>query len=197
MFNRLRNIRKRWFVVAGATALLAIGLVSGTVFAAGAASHVAGKGMHQGYGHDDYRSGKGDGSAVMARVAEILGIEQDTLESAFATALDERANTKFEEYVQGLEDDETLTSDQATAANDWFDERPTNSGPLAIRLARTSDSDRVDTALEKLVDKERITQDEADTLSDWHDDRPDALPTVAREHGKERHGHHGDGDNDG
>ena len=196
MFNRLRNIRKRWFVVAGATALLAIGLVSGTVFAAGAASHVVGKGPHHGYGHDDYRSGKGDTGAVMARVAEILEIEQDTLESAFATALDERANTRFEEYVQGLEDDETLTLDQATEANDWFDERPANSGPLALRLARTSNSDRVDTLLEKLVERDRVTQDEADALSDWHDDRPDSLPTVTRGDGKERHGHHGGGDSD-
>ncbi len=196
MFNRLRNIRKRWFVVAGATALLAIGLVSGTVFAAGAASHVVGKGPHHGYGHDDYRSGKGDTGAVMARVAEILGIEQDALESAFAAALDERANTRFEEYVQGLEDDETLTSDQATEANDWFDERPANSGPLALRLAGTSNSDRVDTFLEKLVERERVTEDEADALSDWHDDRPDSLPTVTREHGKGWHGHHGGGDGD-
>lgn len=193
MFNRLRNVRKRWFVVAGTTALLAIGLVSGTVFAAGAASHAVGKGLHHGYGYDDDRSGKGDGSAVMARVAEILGIEQDTLESAFATALDEKANTRFEEYVQGLEEDETLTSDQATEANDWFDERPSNSGPMAIRLARTSNSDRVETFLEKLVDRERITQDEADALSDWHDDRPDSLPTVTHEHSGHRKGHH-DGD---
>ena len=196
MFNRLRNIRKRWLVVAGATALLAIGLVSGTAFAAGAASQVVGKGPHHGYGHDDYRSGKGDTSAVMARVAEILGIEQDTLESAFATALDERANARFEEYVQGLEDDETLTSDQATEANDWFDERPANSGALALRLARTSNSDRIDAFLEKLVERERVTQDEADALSDWHDDRPASLPTVTHRHGKERHGHHGGGDSD-
>ena len=192
MFNRIRNVRKRWFVVAAASALLAIGLVSGTVFAAGAASHVVSGNPHHGYGHYDYRAGKGDASAVMARVAEILGIEQDTLESAFATALDEKANTRFEEYVQGLADDETLTSEQATAANDWFDERPSNSGPMAIRLARTSDSDKVDTFLEKLVDGERLTQDESDALSDWHDDRPDSLPTVSRKHG--RHGH---GDSDG
>ena len=196
MFNRIRNIRKRWFVVAAATALLAIGLVSGTVFAAGAASHVVRNGLDHGYGHDDYRSGKGDASAVMARVAEILDIEQDTLESAFATALDEKANTRFEEYVQGLEDDETLTSNQATAANDWFDERPSNSGPLALRLARTSDSDKVDTVLEKLVEIEKLTQDESDALSDWHDDRPDSLPTVSREHSRRGRGHHHDGDGD-
>ena len=196
MFNRIRNIRKRWFVVAASVALLAVGLVGGTVFAAGAPSHGIGKALHQGYGYDDHRMGKGDGSAIMARVAEILGIEQDTLESAFATALDEQANTKFEARMAALVADETLTQEQADAANTWFDERPANSGPLAIRLAHTSDSERVDTVLEKLVDGERITEDEADALSDWHDDRPDSLPTATRKHSGRHHGHHRDGNGD-
>ncbi len=191
IFNRIRNIRKRWFFVAASVALLSIGLVTGSVFAAGVPGKVVGDALHHGYGHDDNRAGHGNGGAIMERVAEILGVEQDTLKAAFTTAFDEQANTKFEEYVQGLLDDETLTSDQATEANDWFDERPANSGPLALRLARTSDSDRIDTFLEKLVEAERMTQDEADTLSDWHDDRPDSLPTATHEHSGRRRGHHG------
>lgn len=190
MFNRIRNIRKRWFVVAASVALLSVGLVTGTVMAAGAPSHVFGNTLHHGYGHDDHRSGENSRGAVMERVAEILGIEQETLESAFAVALDEQANVKFEEYVQSLVDDETLTTDQATEANDWFDERPANSGALAIRLARTSDSARVDSALGKLVEAERLTQDEADTLSEWHDDRPSDLPASSSGKGKGRHGKH-------
>ena len=191
MFNRIRNIRKRWFVVAASVALLAVGLVGGTVFAAGAPSHVIGNALHQGYDHDDYRGGRGNGGTVMARVAEILGIEQDTLESAFATALDEQAGAKFEERMAALVADETLTQDQADAANAWFDERPANSGPLALKLARTSDSDRVDSLLDKLVEKERMTQAEADALSEWHDNRPDSLPSAAREHDGRRKDHHG------
>ena len=135
MFNRIRNIRKRWFVVAASVALLAVGLVGGTVFAAGAPSHAIGKVGHQGYDYDDHRSGKGNNGAMMARVAEILGIEQDTLEAAFATALDEQANIRFEERMAAWVSDETLTQEQADAANTWFDERPANSGPLALRLA--------------------------------------------------------------
>ena len=188
MFNRIRNIRKRWFVVAASVALLSIGLVTGTVMAAGAPAHVFGNALHHGYGHDDHRFGKNGGAAVMARVAEILGVEQDTLQAAFATALDEQANVKFEERVQSLVDDEALTADQATEANDWFDQRPANSGPLAIRLARTSDSARVDSVLEKLVEAERITQDEADALNEWHDDRPEALPASGNGKGKGRRG---------
>ena len=192
MFNRIRNIRKRWFVVAASVALLAVGLVGGTVFAAGAPSHTIGNALHQGYDHDDRRGGKGNGGAIMARVAEILGVEQDTLESAFATARDEQANAKFEERMAALVDDETLTQEQADAANTWFDQRPANSGPLALRLAGASDSDKVDNFLARLVEKEKLTQDEADALAAWHDDRPDSLPEVSRKHGR-----HGQGDADG
>ena len=196
MFNRIRNIRKRWFVVAASVALLAVGLVGGTVFAAGAPSHAIGNALHQGYDHDDRWGGKGNGGAIMARVAEILGVEQDTLESAFATALDEQANTKFEERMAALVSDETLTQEQADAANTWFDQRPANSGPLALRLAGASDSDKVDNFLARLVEKEKLTQDESDALAAWHDDRPDSLPEVSRKHGRHGHGDDGDGDGD-
>lgn len=192
MFNRVRNIRKRWFVVAVSVALLAVGLVGGAVFAAGAPSNAIGKALHQGYDYDDHLGGKGNNGAMMARVAEILGIEQDTLEAAFATALDERANAKFEERMTALVTDETLTQEQADAANTWFDERPANSGAIALRLAGTSDSGKVDNFLAKLVENEKLTQDESDALDAWHDDRPDSLPSVARkrEHDVRRQDHH-------
>ncbi len=194
MINRITRVRKRWFVLAASVALLAVGLTFGSVFASGSGPTDL---LKRG-GYSDVRGGGhfGNNDTVLNRVAELLGKTRAELDSALSTALDEQANTKFEERMTALVTDETLTQDQADAANTWFDERPSNSGPLALRLARTSDSDRVDTALEKLVDAERITQDEADSLSDWHDDRPDSLPTVSHEHSGRRHGHHGDGDSD-
>ena len=200
MFNRIRNIRKRWIIVSATVALLAIGLVSGAAFAADArAGHFAGAlhdadGTSRGHG----RHGLGDSSAVMTRVAEILGIEQATLDSAFATAKDEQAETKFDAKIEGLIDDETLTQDQGDAATGWFEERPSLSGPVAIRLASTDDSDKVDNFLAKLVENEKLTQDESDALSEWHDDRPDSLPVVEHSHRRHRgHNHDGDSNDDG
>ncbi len=192
MFNRIKGIRKRWFVVAASVALLAVGLTFGTVFASNV-SHGAPFGKGRLF---EQRVGGhyGGNDTWLNRVAEILGVERTDLDSAFATASDERANTRFEEYIADLEDDETLTADQATAANDWFDQRPSNSGPLALRLAGTSDSDKVDDWLTKLVENEKLTQDESDALSDWHDDRPDSLPEVSRRHGHK--GGDGGGDSD-
>ena len=193
MFNRFKGIRKRWLVLAASVALLAVGLTFGSVFASGSNPvDVLKRG-----GHADLRGGRhGNNDTVLNRVAEILGKTRAELDSAFATSLDEQANTKFEERMTALVDDETLTQDQADTANTWFDERPTNSGPVALRLAGTSDTDKVDTRLAKLVDAGKLIQDEADALSDWHDDRPTSLPTATREHSGRHHGHRDDGDSD-
>ena len=188
MINRIRTIRKRWLVLFAAVALLAVGLVSGAALAANArADYIAGE-LRYGNGHayGDSRHGRGNSAALMSRVAEILGIEQATLESAFATAIDEQAETKFNDRVAQLVADETLTQEQADAATSWFNSRPTNSGPIAIRLAATSDSDKVDGWLARLVEHEKLSQDEADALAAWHDDRPDSLPEV--KHGRSKHG---------
>lgn len=185
MIKGIRGIRKRWFVVAVSVALLAVGLTFGSVFAAN--SRI---GDPTGYGPSfDHPSGvrHGNSDTWFNRVAEILGVERTALDDAMATASDERANARFEGYVQGLVDDETLTGDEASAANNWFDTRPGNSGPLALRLAGTSDAERVDNMLAKLVEKEKLTQDESDALDAWHGNRPDSLPEVSR-----RHHHRGD-----
>ncbi len=193
MFNRIRNIRKRWLIVTAAVALLAVGLVSGAAFAANARADYAANSLSYGYGDSmgKSRHGHGNSSALMARVAEILGVEQATLNSAFATAIDEQAETKFDARVAQLVTVETLTQEQADAATSWFANRPELSGSIAIRLASTGDSDKVDNFLAKMVEKGKLTQDESDALNEWHDDRPDSLPEVE---GRHRRHHGGDGD---
>ena len=151
MINKIRSVRKRWLIVTAAVALLAVGLVSGGAFASNArADHVAHSlnyGVGDGTGKG--RHGHGNSTALMGRVAEILGIEQTTLESAFSTAIDEQAETKFDARVAQLVADETLTQEQGDAATSWFEERPALSGPIAIRLAGTSDAGKVDNFLAK------------------------------------------------
>ena len=104
MFNRIRNIRKRWIIVSAAVALLAVGLVSGAAFAANARADYVANSLSHGYGDamGKSRHGQGNSTALMVRVAEILGIEPATLNSAFATAIDEQAETRFDTYVAGL-----------------------------------------------------------------------------------------------
>ncbi len=184
MFNRIRNVRRRWLIVCTAVGLLAVGLVSGAAFAAEARSDYIVNSLREGggYGYGQNRHGHGNSAALLTRVAEILGIEQATLESAFATAIDEQAETKFNDRVAQLVADEALTQDQADAATAWFANRPELSGAIAVRLASTSDSGKVDSFLAKMVEKEKLTQDESDALNEWHNDRPESLPEVERKH---------------
>ena len=192
MLNRIRNIRKRWLIVLTAVGLLAVGLVSGAVFAVDARSDYIDNSLSEGDGYGQSRRGHGYSAALLTRVAEILGIERATLESAFATAIDEQVETKFNDRVAQLVADETLTQEQADAATTWFANRPELSGSIAYRVSHTSDSDKVDSWLTRLVSKGKITQEEADAIKTWHDDRPDSLPELAKGR-HDRHGHH-DGD---
>ena len=198
MFNRIRNIRKRWFVVTATVALLAVGLVSGAAFAANGATHGIGKTFHHGngYGYDADRSGsRGEAhTQVMARVAEILGVEQTALEDAFKTALHEQSDARFADYAAELVSEETITQEQADAAITWFNSRPAETGRLAGIAVATADTDKMDALLSRMVDAEKLTQEQADAISAWHAERPDTLPEHAgRGFHKGRH-HNGDDD---
>lgn len=194
MFNRIRSIRKRWFVVAATAALLTVGLVSGAVFAASGSATDAVNAFR--YGHDYDRSGKEHGAALLARVAEIIGVEQETLAAAFQTALDEQAGTKFNVHRDALVAAGTLTQEQADAATAWFNSRPDRSGAIALRVAHTADTDRVANRLAKLVDAEKLTQEQADAISAWHAERPAALPEFSKGRGGHRGSHKGRGYHD-
>ena len=198
MLNRIRTIRKRWFVVIATVALLAVGLISGVAFAADArADYAAGK-LHDasGYGYGDTRYGHGDHSAVMSRVAEILGVEQTALEDAFKTAIHEQADAGFAAYAAGLVTDETITQEQADAAIAWFNSRPADTGRLAGIAVATADTDKMATLLSRMVDAEKLTQEQADAVSAWHAERPDSLPEHEGKRSHEGRRHHR-GDNDG
>ncbi len=201
MFNRIRHIRKRWFIVMAAVALLAVGLVSGAAFAANGAAHGLGKTFHHGggYGYDADRIGsKGEAhTQVMVRVAEILGVEQSALEDAFKTAHHEQADAWFADYTAQLVTDETITQEQADAAITWFNGRSTETGRLAGIAVATADTDKMDALLSRMVDAEKLTQEQADAIAAWHAERPDTLPERAgRRSGEGRH-HHNGNDNDG
>ena len=201
MFNRIRTMRKRWFVVMAAVALLAVGLVSGVAFAANGPARGFDHALRDGpgYSYDADRAGtRGESHAqVMARVAEILGVEQTALEDAFKTALHEQADARFAAYAAQLVTDETITQEQADAAITWFNGRPAETGKLAGIATATADTEKMDTLLSRLVDAEKLTQEQADAISAWHAERPDALPELEGNHFKKgRHGHH-DGNGDG
>ncbi len=175
MFNRMRNIRRRWFAVAGAVALLSVGLVTGSVVAAGVGGADGGP-FHRGDGPSENRGGHGDPDALMARVAELLGVEPAALEAAFVTAMDEQSETIFDARIDGLVADGVLTADQGDEARTWFQSRPEGAGALGIHFADGADSDSdsgpIDLWLSMLVETGQLTPEEAAGIRAWFDDRP-------------------------
>lgn len=142
------------------------------------------------------------------RVATILGIESDDVESAMQQAKEaiqtERRDAKF----VGLVEDGTLTQDEADAIKTWQDSKPEIEfnldgqdgdgkrgwGRKGLGLGRGNwlgSSEKVD----YLVEQGIITQDDADSLTEWWDSRPEALDNLMDDRdgkwGKRGHGKRG------
>ena len=193
MFNRVRTIRKRWYVVSATVALLVVGLTAGSIFAASPSrGHFDGAGISAAGGH---RAMQG---RITERVAEILDIEQQELTDAIATAYHELADEQFAERMDALVEAEEITADQRDIAVDWFANRPADAGRIAYIAVGTADADKVAQILQKAVDNAALTQEQADAISAWHAERPDSLPEHSRGRfgGRGDHGRGHDGDRD-
>jgi polyhydroxyalkanoate synthesis regulator phasin len=197
MLNRIRTIRKRWLIAATAAALLAVGLTAGAVFAAGSPQrHFSGDMFPAGKTYSSGGPHHAASEQLMQRVAEILGVEEETLTDAFATAFHEMADEQFQARIDALVENEDLTQEQADQAVDWFTSRPMPTGHIALMAAATADTERLTKVLDRMVENEMLTQDEADAIADWHAERPDFLPEQSRRHfgGRGRHGNGHDDD---
>ena len=192
MLNKIRTIRKRWLIASATAVLLAAGLMAGAVFAVN--SPIPALGGHAGLA-GERAGGIGNHDATydrfIQRVAEILGIESETVGSAFATAQHELADEQFATKMDTLVEDGTLTREQADAANAWFTARPADAGRIAYIAVGTADADKVAQILQKAVDNGALTQEQADAISAWHTERPDSLPEHRIGHDRDGGRHHG------
>ncbi len=153
-----------------------------------AVSVIAAVGLFAGLAAAQSNDDDGEGQTFVERVAAILGLESDDVESAMHQAKDaiqsERRDAKFAELVENG----TLTQEEADAIKTWQDSKPEidfnfgdedgigkrgwghkgfgHDGGMWIGSA-----DKVD----YLVDEGIITQDDADSLTKWWDSRPEAL----------------------
>ena len=138
MSNKLRHVRGRW--IFAAAALLAIGLMSGAALAANGPVQPVGSNHYN--GHETAWAGRDARDALLARVAEIVGVEQETLTDACGIALDERAAQDFEAIVAHRMGDETLARGQADAISAWHTKRPISCpircGEVSTDAARVS-----------------------------------------------------------
>lgn len=138
----------------------------------------------------------GDSQTFVQRVAAILGIESDDLESAMQQVKEEIQTERRDAKFAGLVEDGTLTQDEADAIKTWQDSKPEIElnlsghdgdgkrgwGRKGHGLGRGNwlgSPEKVD----YLVEQGIITQDDADSLTEWWDSRPEALDDLMGDRG--------------
>lgn len=104
-------MRKRWLLIPVVVLLVALGVAGGAVLA-------------EQVSDGDKMNGDGDKKSFAARVAEILGLEEDTV----ADAMDQAKKEMHDEYVQAWLDKMVekgrITQDEADQYKEWLDSRP-------------------------------------------------------------------------
>lgn len=146
-------MKKKVAAIAIAVGVLSVGVIGGVVLAQEA---------------EDASKGKG----LIARVAEILGLDEDTVRDAFDQARGEIRDERVENWLEDAVEKGTLTQDQADALEEWIDARPDDL-PRRFRGGFWGASEE---KLDWAVEKGFLTQDQADALQDWYDDKPEDLP---------------------
>jgi len=111
--------------------------------------------------------------ALITKVAEILGIDQQNLEDAIKQAQDELPKLNPEARLQELVADDTLTQQQADEIKSWLESKPADIPNVPPR------------ELKKLLDEGKITQEQLDAFKAWMQERPD-MPKIRPELRKNR-----------
>jgi N12 class adenine-specific DNA methylase len=110
--------------------------------------------------------------ALIAQVAEILGIDQQELENALKQAQMELREETLDARLQELIAEGTLTQEQANQLESWINARP-DAPNIPLRQ------------LKKALENGTITQEQIDQLKAWLKSRPD-IPKIQPEPRKER-----------
>ncbi len=142
-----------------------------------------------------------EGRSLVERVANILGIETETVQDAFDQASQEIAAEKREAHIDGLVEKGLITEEEAVELRDWWSEAPDISplrpgfkggfgffghrqfGKFGLGLHGDGYSEWLDA----LVEKEMITQEEADELEAWLSEAPDVSLYEEKEERSEGH----------
>ena len=146
-------MKKKIAAIAVAIGVLGVGLLGGVVLA-------------------DEAADAGKGKGLVARVAEILGLDEDTVQDAFDQARDEIRDEALDKKLDAAVEEGVLTQDQADALEEWIDARPDDL-PRKFRGGFWGASEE---KLDWAVEKGLLTQEQADALQEWYDDKPEDLP---------------------
>jgi hypothetical protein len=131
---------------------------------------------------------------LLSRVADLLDVPEEDLIEAFTQAREElreeRIETTFYQLIDKAEEEELITSDEAEAIREWWEQKPEALDPAllqrAFRFACPRDgqvpgikwgvrSELKQRLANKFMERECITQGDADETSQWQNGQPEAL----------------------
>ena len=164
-------VKRGWILAVVLTGLMVVGIGGGVILAGG------------GKGDGDYKKGGAEGASLMARVAEILGLEESVVSDA------------FEEAKENWDGEGSLIVDAAEILG--VDESALEDALAQARRAMADEAARV--RMDAMVEKGVITQAEADEYVSWFESRPAFLDRLSKGWGEKRGKgrHHRGGHRDG
>tara|TARA_B100000029_G_scaffold1785_1_gene2183 strand:+ start:51 stop:626 length:576 start_codon:yes stop_codon:yes gene_type:complete len=139
-------------------------------------------------------------NAINDRVAEILGIEREDLDSAMQVARKEHHEKKREEHLSALVEAGTITQEQADEIKAWQNNKPEAMNKLNklklddLKNRRAKKDFRKPNKkkheikhgfankLSILVEKEVITQIEANEIITWLQEKPEYVVDLRKKH---------------
>jgi len=167
--------KKRWFIVPVITGLLALTLTGGAIFAQNNAER---RGEHRQQG-------------VMTRVAEILELEESTVQDAFSQAHQEQHEAALQNKLDRMVANEKISQEQADDIWDWYLAKPDVDLPLERITFRSEKA--VQRHIDRIVEAGWITQADADAVIEWHQGQPEIVSELSSNHRRSDRGSKGSG----
>ncbi len=113
----------------------------------------------------------GEKKTFAERVAEILGLESDTVEDALNQARSEMQDERTDAWLEDAVEAETITQEEADSYSDWLDDRPEGVGEWLHFSYNPNAREEFEAKLDEAVDAEKITQEQADAALERFDEK--------------------------
>ena len=104
----------------------------------------------------------GEKKSFAERVAEILGLESDTVEDALKQAKSEMKDERTDAWLDKAVEAEKITQEEADAYSGWLDDRPEGVGEWLHFSYNPNAREDFEAKLDEAVEAEKITQEQAD-----------------------------------
>lgn len=176
-------MKRKWLMVPLVTGMLAVGLTGATALA-----------------HNEDGEEESLKSTVATKVAEILGMDEQTIKDALQEATQEVHSERTEHRLGHMVEEGRITQEEADAYLGWYAARPDVpnlhfDGHQKFGGEREGKGEGEETRLDHLVAEGQVTQEEADTFADWLADRPE-MPSLLQD-GQRMSGGRGEGEDRG